>query len=193
VGTADLVSGSLPQTFQGSSVTIDGKPAYIDYASPSQINVQAPADASTGPVTVTVTTAAGSSSTTATMAQVMPGIFEASGYALAVRPADGAVLSATVPAKPGDVISLYLTGLGATSPAVSPGLVFSGTYFVLSPMPSVTIGGANAQVSFAGLVGAGLYQINLTVPSGMVTSSYPVVVTQSEISSPSALLSVSAN
>lgn len=193
VGTADLVSGYLPQTFQGTSVTINGNPAYIDYASPSQLNVQAPTDASTGTVTVTVTTASGSSTITATMAQAMPGIFAASGYALAVRPSDGAILSASVPAKPGDLISLYATGLGATSPAVDPGLVFSGTYYATPTLPSVTIGGMNAPVSFAGLVGAGLYQINLTVPSGLATSSYPVAIAVSGASSPSALLRLSAN
>ncbi|HUA63009.1 MAG TPA: hypothetical protein VML19_29910 [Verrucomicrobiae bacterium] len=193
VGTTDLVNGYLPQKFQGTSVTIDGKPAYIDYASPSQLNIQAPADNSTGPVTVTVTTSSGSSSITSTLAQVMPGIFMAEGYALAVRNGDGAILSAALPAKPGDVISLYATGLAATSPAVDPGLVFSGTYYLASPTPSVTIGGTNAAVSFAGLVGAGLYQINLTVPSTLATGSYPVVIAQSGASSPSALLSVSAN
>jgi len=193
VGTADLVNGYLPKTFLGASVTIDGNPAYIDFASPSQLNVQAPADSSTGPVSITVTTASGSSTITSTMAPVMPGIFAASGYALAVRPGDGAILSASVPAKPNDVISLYATGLGPTSPDVSPGLVFSGTYSPMATLPTVTVGGVQAAVSFAGLVGAGLCQINLVVPPGLTTGNYPVIVAASGASSPSALLRIGSN
>jgi len=41
VGSADLVNGNLPTTLSGASVTIDGIPAYMDYASPTQLNVEA--------------------------------------------------------------------------------------------------------------------------------------------------------
>jgi len=193
VGVKDLVNGYLPQTYQGASVTINGISAYIDYASPSQINVQAPADSSTGNVTLTVTTASGTSSITTAMAQVMPGIFASSGYVLAVRPSDGAILSAAVPARPNDVLEIYATGLGATSPVVAPGLVFSGTYYSSVVTPTVTIGGVNAPVSFAGLVGAGLYQINVTVPPSLTANNYPVILSQGGVNSPPALLSVVTN
>lgn len=44
------------------------------------------------------------------------------------------------------------------------GTVFTGAFETTSPV-TVTIGGVPAQVIWAGLVGPGLYQINLTVPS----------------------------
>ena len=54
---SDFVNGMLPTTLEGVSVTINGMPAFIDYISPTQINVLAPDDAATGPVQVQVTVA----------------------------------------------------------------------------------------------------------------------------------------
>jgi uncharacterized protein (TIGR03437 family) len=70
----------------------------------------------------------------------------------------------TRPAKPGETILLYATGLGPTDPAVPPGATFSGAAPTVDQV-TVTIGGVKAPVAFAGLVGAGLYQINATVPN----------------------------
>jgi uncharacterized protein (TIGR03437 family) len=194
IATPDLVNGYLPTTFGGASVTIGGQPAYIHYASPTQLNVQAPSGVSSGALTVTVTTSAGSSSVTATMQPVLPGVFTASNYALAVRWPDSVVINGTgaamtsyttaAAAKPGDILAIYATGLGATATTVPAGLVFSGAYPTTST-PTVTIGGVTAEVSFCGLVAAGEYQINLTVPATLATGAHAVVVTQDGVSSPS--------
>jgi uncharacterized protein (TIGR03437 family) len=162
---ADLVNGSLPTSLGGVSVNINNKAAFPYYVSPGQINVLAPADTATGGVQVTVTNAAGTSdAATATLLTAAPAFFAADGLVAAV-PA-GAV-------KPGAVIELYGTGFGPTSPAVAPGTVFSGSAPVTSAV-TVTIGGAPAAVSYAGLVGVGLYQINVTVPS-LADGTYAVV------------------
>jgi len=68
------------------------------------------------------------------------------------------------PAKPGDVIELYANGLGATSPMVPAGTLFSGAA-PLVDAATVTIGGVSAQVIWAGLSGPGLYQLDVTIPS----------------------------
>jgi uncharacterized protein (TIGR03437 family) len=192
---ADLVSGYLPTTLGDTSVTIDGKPAYMDYVSPTQINVQAPADSATGTVTVTVTDSSGSSSVTAAMQAVMPALFTASNYVLAVRPSDSTIINGTgatasgyttaAAAHPGDILELYATGLGATTTSVDPGLAFSGTYYTSVTNPTVTVGNAAADVMWSGLVGAGLFQINLTVPTSLAAGTYPVLVSQAGVSSPS--------
>jgi uncharacterized protein (TIGR03437 family) len=57
----------------------------------------------------------------------------------------------------------------------------------------MTIGGTPAQVSYCGLVGAGLYQINLTVPATLTAGTYPVVVTLSGVSSPTTAVTKIAN
>jgi uncharacterized protein (TIGR03437 family) len=194
VGNADLVGGNLPTTYRGTSVTINGKPAFVQYVSPTQVNVQAPADTSTGPVQITVTTAEGSASTTSSASPLMPAVFTLAGnYVAAVRPSDSTVIngtggaypgySTTGSARPGDVIELFANGLGATATIVNPGMVFTGSYPTVTT-PTVTIGGKNADVSYSGLVGAGLYQLNVTVPAELTTGTYPVIVTQSSVSSP---------
>jgi uncharacterized protein (TIGR03437 family) len=43
----------------------------------------------------------------------------------------------------------------------------------LAALPTVTIGGVAAQVTFGGLVGPGLYQINVVVPAGITPGTTP--------------------
>ncbi len=202
-GASDLVNGYLPTTLGGVSVKINNKPAYLNYVGPTQINLQAPSDSTTSNVPVTVTNSAGTATATVAMQVVMPALFTSSNYVLAVRAGDGAIIDGTgsaapgyttaESAKPGDVLSVFATGLGDTTTAVAPGLVFSNAY-ATTTTPAVTIGGVAATVSYAGLVGAGLYQINLAVPSTLPAGTHAVVVTQSGVSSPSsAVLKVSSN
>lgn len=172
VTTSDLVNGNLPTSLGGVSVMIDNVPAFIQYVSPTQINLQAPADNNTGSVQVVVTNAAGSSAPmTATMQAIMPAFFTAQKYVAAVR-SDGAVVtgvastaSGTVQAvKPGDSVSLYGTGFGNSNPAIAPGAIVQ-TAAPLANSVTITIGGVNAPVSFAGISATGLDQFNVTVPA----------------------------
>lgn len=81
-------------------------------------------------------------------------------------------------AKAGDYIALYANGLGATSPAAPAGAVLTTAYALddLSRV-KITIGGYDVPVLYAGLAGAGLYQINIQVPSGFLgTGELPVLM-----------------
>jgi uncharacterized protein (TIGR03437 family) len=170
---ADIVDGRLPMSLDGGSVLINNKPAAVQFISPKQINVQAPADDSTGPVQVTVTTPDGSSDpATATLQPLLPGFFRVEqDFVKAVR-SDGVAIDVATPARPGDEIALSGTGFGSTDPAVPAGQAFEGTA-VLSNQVSIRIGTANAALSFAGLTGAGMYRFNLTVPD-LADGDYPV-------------------
>jgi uncharacterized protein (TIGR03437 family) len=91
----------------------------------------------------------------------------------------------TTPAKPGETISIYANGFGATSATVVPGAeTQSGN---LPSFPVVTIGGQPSVVTFAGLVYPGEYLINVVVPGGLadgdhaVTMLYGGVQTQSGV------------
>ena len=53
---------SLPSRLGGVSVTVGGRPAYLVYVSPRQLNVLLPTDGATGPAEVQVTTPQGSAS-----------------------------------------------------------------------------------------------------------------------------------
>src|SRR5438309_684258 len=70
------------------------------------------------------------------------------------------------PAKSGDILELFATGFGPTSPMPPAGQVFFGAYPTATPV-RVMIGGTNAIVLWAGLTAAGLYQLNVTVPAGL--------------------------
>lgn len=172
ITTSDLVNGNLPTTLGGVSVKINNKDAFIQYISPTQINVQAPADDNTGTVQVTVTNAAGTSDVvTAVLQPIHPAFFASQNYVAAVR-LDGTIITGVSSsasgtaqaAKPGDVIALYGNGFGPTTPAIAPGVLVQ-TAAPLTNSVTITIGGLQAPISFAGLSATGLYQFNVTVPS----------------------------
>jgi len=166
---AELANGQLPVQLDGVSVTMDGKPAYVYYVSPSQIDVIVPPDSNTNSAQVVVTnTGVSSAPATVPLQTAAPAFFSAGKYVIAthangslVGPAN--VLPGATPAVPGEVIVVYGTGFGPTSPAVD-GLVLSSPAN-LAAAPAITIGGGTATVQFAGLSAAGLDQINLTIPA----------------------------
>jgi uncharacterized protein (TIGR03437 family) len=183
----DVVDNKLPTSLGGVGVQVNGKDAFLLYTSPTQINALAPADTTTGAVKVIVSNSAGTSAAESpTLTAAQPGLFTASNYVQAVRVSDGAIVTQTG-ARPGDVLELFGTGFGPTTPAIAPGLVFQGAYPTNDPV-GVTIGGVSAPVSFAGLVGAGLYQLNVTVPAGLTAGDKPVIATVSGVSSPATAL-----
>jgi len=177
-------NGDFPISLGGVSVTVDGKPAYLLYVSPTQINLQAPDDATIGTVNVVVTNSHGSFTSTVALATVSPsfnlldsthaagviltpngsGAYEAGGVYYDLLGPLGAFAYKTRPVKPGEILELYGVGFGPTNPSVPAGQAFSGKAPTVYPV-TITIGGVSANVSFAGITEAGLYQFNLTVPS----------------------------
>ena len=193
-----IVNGQLPATLDGVGVTIGGQPAYVNYVSPTQINVLAP-DVGAGSLSVTVTNSQGTSAAvTATSQSVGPAFFLWAGkYAVATRQdytwavANGTFPTVTtVPAKPGDVIILWGTGFGPTNPAAPDGVeVPPNSYPTASPV-TVTVGGASATVYGAALAPgfAGLYQVAIQIPPSAPNGDLPVVATITGAQSPSTTL-----
>ncbi len=151
---------------------INSKPASVYYVSPQQINVQAPDDTTNGSVQVTVTNANGTSDPlTSTIANYQPGFFLlASDYVAAVRPNGSYVAPedlitglATTPARPGEVISLFGTGFGPSNPALPAGAVVAAPQPLLNSV-KINIDTTQADVQYAGITSAGLYQFNIVVP-----------------------------
>lgn len=189
-----IVGGKLPTTLDGVSVNVGSKPAFVYFISPGQINVQAP-DVGTGPVPVTVTNASGTSAAvTATVVQAAPAFFLWPGNqsvatfqngSLAVK--NGTFAGATtVAAKPGDVVILWGTGFGPTTPPVDAGIqVPSDKLYNASPV-TIKIGSADAQVFGAALSPgfAGLYQVAIQVPATLADGDYALKATVSGVSSP---------
>jgi uncharacterized protein (TIGR03437 family) len=202
----EIVAGSLPVTLDGVSVAIGGLPAALSYISPTQLNVQAPLTGRTGPVEVVVTNnSVASTAASAAVSRSAPGVFVfgpgGNKYAAAIiwhsdgiydylGPAGlfGPALT-TRPARPGEILELYATGLGPTNPSVPARAVFSGSAPLVDPA-TVTIGGVPAQVSYAGLVGAGLYQLNVTVPNLPVGDQLLLVKVNGATSQPGVFVTV---
>jgi uncharacterized protein (TIGR03437 family) len=173
---SDFVNGMLPTTLQGVSVTINGQPAYVEYISPTQINVLAPDDATVGNVQVQVTTAQQTSnSVTAPKQQFAPAFFTIDGgaYVAAVH-ANHTLVDKAQPAAPGETIVLYGTGFGPANPPVPTAQLVSAPT-VLANSVQIAIGGVDAVVVYAGLVEAGLYQFNVTVPASLPAVDASVV------------------
>jgi uncharacterized protein (TIGR03437 family) len=147
--TEEVVNGNLPTSLDGVSVTINGKPAFVYYISPTQINVQDPSDNALGTVSVVViNNGTAGSPATAQLQALAPAFFQypATNFATASRlpdyaaVADPAAVPGTVAAKPGDLVVLWGTGFGATNPATPAGTVVSGAPAVVTA-PTVTVGG----------------------------------------------------
>jgi len=172
--TSDFVNGLLPTSLEGVSATINGVAAYIEYISPTQINVLAPDDATAGAVQVQVTEAQQTSNNfSAPKAQFAPAFFTIAGGAyVAAQHADYSLVGAanllpgvtTTPAKPGETILLYGTGFGPTNPPLPTAQLVTAAE-PLANSVQISIGGLAATASFAGLVSPGLYQFNVTVPN----------------------------
>jgi uncharacterized protein (TIGR03437 family) len=184
----DLTGGNLPTSLDGVSVTINGNPAYVEYVSPIQINVVAPADNTVGPVEVRVTVnGATSSPFIATVRSFSPAFFTFDGKYLAATHADNSFLgkqglfssapNLTTPAKPGETVVFYGTGFGPTDPAIPAGQLTDRVANIVTPY-TITIGGQPAAVSFGGLVPpyADLYQFNVQVPDSVDNGDQRVVV-----------------
>jgi uncharacterized protein (TIGR03437 family) len=107
------------------------------------------------------------------------------------------------PAKSGDVIQIFLTGLGKATAGGDPGgaPLATGTVaptsgnplYMTLQQPSVTIGGVPAVVSFSGIApgNAGLYQIDVTIPDGIQPNDdVPIVITMPNGSSDTVTIAV---
>jgi uncharacterized protein (TIGR03437 family) len=171
-GSPDFSGNNLPTSMDGVSVTINGKAAYVEYISPTQINAIAPDDDTIGNVQVQVTTPQGASYSGTVLKQAMsPGFFtyqSASTTYVAAIHVDGTLVGPagplSRPAVPGEVIEIYGTGFGPTNP-LTPTSQLVAAPAQLSVPAQVTIGGVNAQVQWAGIVGSGLYQLNVAIPN----------------------------
>lgn len=196
--SGDFVGGQMPTQLDQVSATVNGQSAYVYYISPTQINILTPPQAISGPVTVVVNNRGTASLPFVAPAQaISPSFFVFNGgpYVIATH-LNGTLVGPTTlypgsstPAQPGEEMVLYANGFGPTSTAIVPG---SGSQSgMLSPMPVVTIGGFEAEVSYAGLVSPGLFQFNVTVPSNAASGDNAITATYQGVgASPAELITI---
>lgn len=179
---SDFNGANAPTSLDGVSVTVNGRPAFIYYISPNQININTPEDTATGPVAIQVTTTLGVSNTVMvnrarvapTLQTVPQFLIDGRQYVVALTPDFATYIGRPgmlagvnfAPARPGDTVSIYALGCGPTTPPTQAGTVASQAS-ALGSAYRLRIGGQQATVTFAGVVGGtiGLYQFNVVVPA----------------------------
>jgi uncharacterized protein (TIGR03437 family) len=195
-----ITNGKLPTQLDGVSVSIGGTPAYINAITPGQINVQAP-NVAPGRVEVTVATPTATSSSFAASSQQYGPAFwpwpdnqpvaTHLDYTFAAK--GGSLAGATtVPAKPGEVIILWGTGFGPTSPVVPAGQLpgQNAGAPTLNPV-TVTLNGIGISVLGAALSSdPGNYQVSVQIPTGIASGSYPLVAIVDGVPSPTTTFTV---
>jgi len=172
----DYVTVSFDVPSAGISV-----PGHLTYVSPSQVNVQVPWELEGQPsaqVKVAINYTYGNV-VTLPLQNFAPAFFEVSAGSVAALDSNYQTIGASNPAVRGQSIALYANGLGPVANTPASGDPASLTALSQTPsIPVVTIGGVAAPVSFSGLTPglAGLYQINVTVPSTISAGTQQIIV-----------------
>lgn len=198
-GKAESPGMPLETQLAGSLVTIGGKVAPLMVAAEGQINALVPFGLSVNTRQQLIIRRGGSYSLPepVALAAVQPAVFtkDSSGKGQGlVYKADGKLAEAGAAAKAGDTVSLYCTGLGATTPAVDAGSPAPGSPEAgVNAEVKVTIGGIDAKVESATLAAGktGIYVVKATVPEGVTPAGdVPVVVTVSGQASPAVTMAI---
>jgi len=188
----------LPTTLGSTTVTIGGVKAPLFFVSPGQINLQVPFEVLGSYAPLVVTNGATTAATLPLLlSRASPGLFTASqdgkGVAAVLHAADGRPVTTSAPARAGEFISIFASGLGAVAPSVASGAPASAINLSKTrEIPVVKIGGVPATVSFSGLAPTfvGLYQINVQVPAGISGSALTLTVTLRGVDSNTATIAV---
>lgn len=191
-------AAGLPSDINGTEVLFNGKAIPLFFVTAQQIDFQVPTDQPGGEVTIVVKQGAKQSaaftipiSDTPTPGIILIDPSIAGPNRGAVQNHDFSPNLPTNPAKPGEAVIVYVTGLGDTDVPVASGEP--------SPQPAAnylakvtaTIGGLPAEVQFAGLTpqSIALGQVNLVVPH-LPPGDYPVEITAGGATSNAPLMSV---
>ena len=194
----EILSNRLPTAFNGICVFFDTTPAYMLDVYPNQLNIVVPAFSGTS-AQVRVAKNCGTPNEQRTDAQTIA-VSTAAPEFFSFQPTSSgnnpvAAVDAVTgeffgplnlfggiakPAKPGDYVTVYLTGLGATTPAVLPGAL-STSAASLRSVAIVKLAGqtiAAETILYAGFSpGSLIYQINFRVPPGLPANNQPISVT----------------
>ncbi|MEZ5355278.1 MAG: hypothetical protein R2762_21805 [Bryobacteraceae bacterium] len=178
---ADFNGANAPTELDGVRVTVNGKPAFIFFISPGQININAPEDDAAGPVQIQVfRDGVASNIGMADRSRVSPTLHTAAPFLVGdsqhvvAQAADfrsfvgrpGMIQGLNFrPARPGETVIVFALGCGPTDPPTKAGAVNPQLARLALPF-ELHIGGVTADVGFAGMLGntIGLYQINAVIP-----------------------------
>ncbi len=179
---ANAFVGPLPYTLSGVNITVNGIPAPLFWVSNTQaggeaVAFQTPCEVTAGPATVVITVNGGNTTVSnVPVTKYQPGIFQTTingrPYAVLVH-SDGSYVTPDNPARRGEQLKLFATGLGQASPATGTNRAGIGGQ---ASTAIITVGVNNGGVRVLGseyLPGAiGIYTVTFEVPADTAPGSY---------------------
>jgi uncharacterized protein (TIGR03437 family) len=180
-------TASYPTSVAQTSVTFNGVAAPLVYVSPTQINAIVPFSLA-GQTSLQVAVQRFervSASFTAPLQDTAPAIFTSSqtgtGQAAVLQQALNGPLSYNSPSNPapaGTYLEMFATGQGVWTPPPQSDVFLFGEPFTTQAV-SLTIGGQQAKIAYAGTLGATLsswsvLQVNAIVPAGLASGAQPL-------------------
>jgi uncharacterized protein (TIGR03437 family) len=197
-GTATAYTVPFPTTagLDGVQVTVNGLPAPVQFVSPGQISALVPYAVGSSIARIQVNNNGVLSNVVTMFVNLTaPGVFTVPpggvGYG-AVLHGDYSLVTAQSPAQVGETVAIYLTGLGTTNPVITDGSAGPPSSATNNPI-EVYIGGIQATaVAYSGLAPqlAGLYQLNVTIPSGVTTGDNTLEIVGPDSDASEALIPV---
>jgi uncharacterized protein (TIGR03437 family) len=191
--SSDFTGNKAPTSLDGVSVMLNGVPAYVNYVSPTQVNIQVPDSIPTGTVSLVVNF----EGTTGPAGNLQinsqePGLLAPANFKVGTRQYVAALHATTnafvssgnipgipaAPAVPGETLIFYGTGFGPIVNGSVAGVIASGQSTLANPF-TMTIGGAPATVNYDGLAPGlvGVYQFNAVVPAGISSGDVSISTT----------------
>jgi uncharacterized protein (TIGR03437 family) len=184
LGDFAQAAGILPLTMflAGFEAAVNQNPAFLYYVSPNQVNLQIPWETPTGPATLTVDNPYAEVTFNFQVSAAAPGIFVTS---------DGLV-NPSSSGKPGQTLSLFVTGAGRVRPAIPDGEGPPNTNSQPTQAVSLSVGGVPAKTTYVGVPtwSAGVVQINFVVPATVAAGKQQVVVTVGGVASQAAFINI---
>jgi uncharacterized protein (TIGR03437 family) len=174
ISSDDIHAGTLPTALQGTGVRVllNQIPADMYFVSPGQVNILIPTSLRPGTVTIQLENSGlAGPAVSIPLGNASPALFQMDATSVIATHGNGPLVTQASPAKRGEVVVLYATGLGTTSPpaianqipvALAP-LADMGTFQVLlngAPVDAKSILYAGVTPGFAGL-----FQINVLLPA----------------------------
>lgn len=167
-------STGFPTNIAGTEVLFNGAPAPLLFVESGAISLVVPFEVTSSPAHVQV-------SVNGTLTN------EVDMKVYAVEPAqwpsivnsNGSINSAANPANPNDVVSIYVTGAGPTSPALTDGQFVNDATHLMTDTVQVLIGNNLATIPYAGAAPgsvAGQMQLVVQIPPGTPAGSVPYLI-----------------
>jgi len=199
IGPDDVRNGELPTALTGTGVRvlINQIPGNIYYVSPGQVNVLIPPLLIGGPATVQlINNGLAGPAISIVLSAAAPVLFQADATTVVASHGNGPLVSKAQPAQRGEVIVLYATGLGLTSPAAIVNQIPQSAASITDKTNfRVVLNGTDVDpklVLYAGVTPgfAGLFQINLQLPHDAPANPEIRIGYASQLSPPGRILPV---